>query len=277
MKKMLSILSTAMLSLSVLTFSLSAHADLTGKKEAIAKSAQSSAQSSPAKTATEESVMAAIKSKYPKTAINSVKKTEINGLFEVSMGNNIAYTDGNNAQYLLFGHIYDMDTQTDITQARIDDLSKIDFKSLPIEKAIKVVKGNGSRVFAVLTDPDCPYCKQLENNLKAVDDYTMYVFLFPIANLHPEAEKHAAAIWCAKDRSAAWEEFMSSGKLPNGKADCETPIKDISDLAQSIGVQGTPTLFHVSGSRVPGSLPADQIDSWLGGKVIKSVAREEKN
>src|ERR1019366_6466544 len=103
---------------------------------------------------------------------SAVHKSEIPGLFEISMGNNVGYTDGN-VQYLIFGHIFDMATQTDLTQARMDEANKINFAALPFEKAIKVVKGNGARVFAVFTDPDCPYCKRLESSLNEVDNYTM--------------------------------------------------------------------------------------------------------
>jgi thiol:disulfide interchange protein DsbC len=223
-----------------------------------------------AKPPTEESVLAAFKKKYPSTTISAVHQSEIAGLFEISMGKNIAYTD-KNAKYLMFGHIFDMDTQTDLTQAHLDELNKVDFSALPLDKSIKVVKGDGSRVFAVFTDPDCPYCKQFESNLKGIDNYTMYVFLFPIAGLHPEAEGHANAIWCAKDKVAAWQDYMLNSKLPEGKADCATPIQSLITLAQSLGVQGTPTLLRADGARAPGALSAPQLDLWLNNKKIQTA------
>lgn len=221
------------------------------------------------KEADEAKVLAAFKKKYPSTQISSLTKSEVDGLYEVTMGTNVAYTD-TSIKYLIFGHVFDMTTQTDLTQARIDERSKIDFSALPFEKAIKVVKGDGARVFAVFTDPDCPYCKRLDETLdKDVDNYTMYVFMFPIAGLHPDAESHSNAIWCAKDRVIAWHDYMLAGKIPEGKADCVTPIKDVITLGQGFGVQGTPTLFRVDGARVPGALAGPQLNAWLSGQKLQ--------
>lgn len=233
----------------------------------------SKTKSAVAKQPTEESVLAAFKKKYPSTTISAVHKSEIPGLFEISMGNNVGYTDGN-VQYLIFGHIFDMATQTDLTQARMDEANKINFAALPFEKAIKVVKGNGARVFAVFTDPDCPYCKRLESSLNEIDNYTMYVFMFPIAQLHPESEAHADAIWCSKDQVAAWHAFMANGTLPvidvkAVKIACVTPTQDLVGLGQNLGVQGTPTMFRQDGSRMPGALQGAQLTAWLDGKKIQ--------
>ena len=221
-------------------------------------------------SAAEKALMSTLKKKYPSTQIEFVKKAPVGALYEVVMGKNVAYTD-KTAKYLVLGHIVDMATQTDITQARIDELTKVDFAALPTDKAIKIVKGNGMRTFAVFTDPDCPYCKRLEEGLKEIDNYTMYVFMFPVAQLHPEAEAHSNAIWCADDRAAAWKDFMLSNKLPaTVKANCQTPTQDVIALGQSFGVQGTPTLFRVDGNRVPGALPPAQLNDWLNGKSIQN-------
>jgi len=239
---------------------------------------------------TPETILAELKNKYPKTSINSIRTTEISGLYEVSMGNQVAYTDGN-SKYLLFGHIFDMETQMDITQARLDDMNKIDFSKerlddmnkidfakLPFEKSIKIVKGAGQRTFAVFSDPDCVYCRKLEETLKEVDNYTMYVFLFPITSLHPMADIHAKTIWCAKNRSTAWTTYMTTGRLPEGKGDCVTPVSDIAELARSFRIQGTPTLFNTEGKKMPGALPVQQLEAFLGGQneAGKKVSIETK-
>ena len=218
----------------------------------------------------EEVALSNFKKKYPATQVTSLTKSEIDGIYEVILGQNIAYTDVN-AKFLIFGHVFDMSTQTDLTQARLDEMNKVDFAKLPLEKAIKVVKGDGSRVFAVFTDPDCPFCKRLEESVSGsdVNNYTMYIFEFPIAGLHPEAESHANAIWCAKDRAAAWHNFLLSNKLPDGKADCATPIQDLIALGQNLNVQGTPTLFRADGMRMPGAMPGPQLNAWLDGKKVQ--------
>jgi thiol:disulfide interchange protein DsbC len=213
----------------------------------------------------EAKILADLKQKYPKNTVSSVTKAPMGNLYEVVMGQNIGYVDPD-TKYVMFGHIFDMAEQHDITQDRVETLSRIDFSTLPLEKAIKVVKGDGSRSFAVFTDPECPYCSQLERNLLEVDNYTMYVFLYHIAELHPNSRAKADAIWCAADKAKAWSEFMIEHKEAES-VNCTTPLDQIASVGQSLGVQGTPTLIHSDGRRAPGALPVPALDDWLGSKA----------
>lgn len=202
-----------------------------------------------------------LKEKYPATTFTSVAAAPVNGLYEVAMGKNIAYTDAA-GRYFIFGHVYDMTTQEDLTAARLQSLSKIDWSRLNPANAIKVVKGDGSREFAVFSDPDCPYCQKLDKELALLDNYTMYLFMFPIAGLHPSAPDKARSIWCAKDRHAAWTDTTLAGKSP-AKKDCANPVDANIALAAEMGIQGTPTMIRKDGAMMPGAAPAAKINSWL--------------
>ena len=114
------------------------------------------------------SVIAAIKTAYPNTAFDQINATPIEGIYEVVMGKNIAYTD-RTGQYFLFGNLFDMRTQTDLTQPKRLSLNKIDVKKLPLADAIKSVKGKGERKLVVFADPNCGYCKRFERDLQKVD------------------------------------------------------------------------------------------------------------
>lgn len=209
----------------------------------------------------EDVLMSVLKSKYPSTQFTSVTKTAIDGLFEVAMGKTIAYTDkiGN---IMVFGHMYDMPGQRDITAERLNALNKIDVKQLPLKNAIKTVKGNGKRTLYVFSDPDCPYCKALEQNLEKLNNVTIYTFLFPLAQLHPEAEAKSVGIWCAKDRAKSWRDYMLNGQPP-AAAECKNPIKENVSLGQGLGINGTPSLFNARGEMRAGAMPAEQIEQWI--------------
>ena len=143
---------------------------------------------------------------------------------------------------------------------------KTDFSALPFDKAIVKVKGDGSRKLAVFSDPDCPYCKQLEQELAGVTNVTVYTFLFPLAELHPDASRKARLIWCAPDKIKAWDELMLDGKEPPAAApDCEAPLGGIADVARKLWINGTPGMVTESGRIVPGVLPRTQIESLLQG------------
>ena len=142
-----------------------------------------------------------LKELYPATRFTNVTGTPIDGVYEVVMGQNIAYVGGD-GRHFLFGHLYDMRTQQDLTAAehgQRDDVSaetrQVNFATLPLSDAVKTVKGDGSRVLAVLSDPRCPYCKALDEELAKLNNVTVYTFLLPW--LSPESRPAAAAIWAA--------------------------------------------------------------------------------
>lgn len=213
-------------------------------------------------SADEASVKKELQAKFPQMPIVSVKKTSYDDLYEIFMGDRIIYTD-DKVTYFLVGNLIDLKSQTNVTQERMQDLTKVKFDSLPLDMAIKVVKGNGKRRIAVFEDPDCPFCKKLENELSTLTDYTKYVFLFPLDTLHPGASKKAAAVWCSKDRSKAWEDLMQSGAVPKSKT-CDTPIPKLAELANKLHIYGTPAIIFEDGRMIPGAIPAAQIDQLMG-------------
>ncbi|HEY8084855.1 MAG TPA: DsbC family protein [Methylophilaceae bacterium] len=214
--------------------------------------------------ADEASVRKAFQQAYPKVKIESVTKTQYGGLYEVYAGGQLVYTDENFNFFIVDGRLIDVKNRRDITTERTEELSRIDFSALPLEQAIKVVKGNGSRKMAVFSDPDCPYCKQLEQEgLAPITDVTIYTFLFPIERLHPNAPDKAKAIWCAPDRGRAWTSWMLKSYLPQGNTSCSTPLDSVSALAQKLGVNSTPTLFFADGTRLRGAYPTEDIEKAL--------------
>lgn len=198
---------------------------------------------------------------YPKTTFKEIRKSQVSGLYEVVMGDNIAYTD-DSGRYFIFGHLFDMKEQVDITAQRKIDSKKVEFPAQHLANAIKTVKGDGSRALAVFSDPDCPYCKQLEGELARLDNVTIYTFLYPLESLHPEAKTKAISVWCAPNKAKAWSELMLAGKNPKLVA-CNNPVNDNLVLGSGLGVVGTPTLIAADGRLLPGAAPAEKIDQWL--------------
>ncbi len=161
--------------------------------------------------------------------------------------------------------------------AEPEERSAIDFNSLPFDQAIKVVKGDGARKLATFTDPDCPFCRQLEVELKAIDNVTVYIFLLPVTKLHPDAEKHARGIWCSHDRIEAWSSWVVDRKEPASSMCEQAPIGAINDLAHRLNIRGTPTIYFENGHRFAGSMPAADLEKALqangvGGAESYAVA-----
>jgi len=203
-----------------------------------------------------------IESRYPGAHILDVQPSAIPGLYELFMGDQIVYSDAA-GDYLIVGSMVDTQTKQNLTEARLNDHGKIDFSALPLDRAIKIVKGNGSRKFAVFSDPDCPFCRELEKSLLPVTDITMYVFLYPIASLHPQAPAKAHAIWCAADRSQAWTQWIHEKKLPPAKTCSGDPIDALQKLGDTFHINSTPTLFFADGRRVAGAIATAEIEKLL--------------
>jgi len=214
--------------------------------------------------ADEASVKKAVEAAYPKFKVEKVTKTPYAGLYEVFMGGQIIYTDEKLSFLIAEGRLVDPKTKKDITGERLEELTKIDFSTLPLNQAIKVVKGNGSRKLVVFSDVDCPYCKRLERNeLSNITDVTIYTFLYPIEQLHPDAANKSKLIWCAKDRVKAWEDWILRDQLASSAGSCDVPLEKVGELARKIGVTSTPTLIFSDGKRMLGAQPHKEIERML--------------
>lgn len=193
--------------------------------------------------------------------IDEVNKAPVAGLFEVRIGNELFYTDAEGA-YLIRGEILDLKNKRNLTEERIAKLTAIDFDSLPLKDAVVWKAGNGKRRIAVFSDPNCGYCKRFEKELTGMKDVTVYTFLIPI--LGGDSPEKAKAIWCAKDATAAYRNWMLEGTAPPRLlGECATPIERNIELSRKHRVTGTPAIVFEDGVRVPGMLTADQLEKQL--------------
>ena len=194
-----------------------------------------------------------IESRYG-VKVESVTRTSYLGLWEVVVAGdekNIVYTD-EKAGYLFSGQIIDLRTRRNLTQERLDHLAIIKFDDLPLELAIKQVRGNGKRVAAIFSDPFCPYCKQLDQSLAKMDDVTIYTFLYPILR-KDESPEISMRIWCAPDRAKAYVDLMVNNRQPPKVAGCTAPVSKWLALGEKLNVRATPVSYAGNGVRVIGA------------------------
>lgn len=209
----------------------------------------------------------ALTKRMPGIRIGEIRELPQRGLFEVvANGLNVFYTN-ERGDIALMGELVDLTTGRSLTKERVAQLRTIDFSALPLERAIVKVKGNGRRRIALFSDPDCPFCRQLERELIAVTDVTIYTFLLPLPSLHPDAPRKAELVWCAKDRTQAWDALMLRDREPPAAQRCETPIQDIAQLARDLNINGTPAIVFGSGRLVPGAIGRAEIELLLNEQV----------
>jgi thiol:disulfide interchange protein DsbC len=224
--------------------------------------------------AAEDAVVAQLRSKleqrFPQVPIKRVAPAVWPGMYEVIAGGDIVYTNAG-ADWMIMGHMVDIKTSEDLSAKSWDEFMRIDYRALPFDKAIKVVKGSGRRQLAVFADPLCPFCEELEKNLQQFDDVTIHVFLYPLESLHPGATLAAIRIWCAPDRAQVWVKWMIESKDPPVGQCEDVPVEELGQLGTKLHIDQTPTLFFPDGSRISGAAEQAAIERQLAHQITGSA------
>lgn len=201
-------------------------------------------------------------------SVQAVAKTPYGGLYEVQLkSGEVVYTD-DKASFMIDGQIIDTKRRMNFTAERAKILDRINFADLPLANAIKTVRGNGKRVIASFEDPNCGYCKRFAKELQNLKNTTVYTFLYPI--LAPNSAEKSRDIWCAKDRSKAWNDWMLEGKIANTPS-CKNPIEQNLALGHKLRITGTPTIYLADGTKIAGMLTGEQLE-----KAIENAEKAAK-
>lgn len=201
--------------------------------------------------------------------IDEVTRTPIAGIWEVRLGTEIFYSDDKGEHILVGGSLIETKTRTDLTEARVDKLTAIEFAKLPLKDAIAIKQGNGTRKMAVFVDPNCGYCKRFERDLAQVKDVTIFTFLLPI--LGPDSNAKSRDIWCTRDGAKAWRDWMINGvAAASAPAKCDSAALERNlAFARKHRINGTPAVLFEDGTRKPGVIPLEVVEQLLVGKGPK--------
>lgn len=192
--------------------------------------------------------------------VDEVQATPMAGLYEVRIGTDVFYADAA-GNYLIQGELIDVRAQRNLTEDRVNDLTMLPFKDLPLQDSIKLVRGNGKRQLAVFEDPNCGFCKRFERDMQNIDNITVHLFLYPI--LSRDSAEKSRNIWCAKDPVAAWENYMLRDQAPEA-ASCDVDaLQRNLALGRKHKITGTPTIIFPDNNRVPGAIAHTEIEKHL--------------
>ena len=163
-------------------------------------------------------------------------------------------------------------------------------------------QGSGdARVTLVeFADFQCPYCRELSQTLKQIqEDYKdklRVVYLqFPLADIHPDAEKAAEASLCAYEQNKFWELHDAMfGDQKNLSVDeikrkasqlsldmpafegCLNESRYFPEIRADVnegvkaGVEGTPAMF-INGRFLIGNLPYAEIQRVIEDELVRST------
>jgi thiol:disulfide interchange protein DsbC len=190
--------------------------------------------------------------------VEKISKAPIAGLWEAVVDGQIFYAD-DKGTYLLAGNLIEIKTGKNLTAER-------QFNALPLDLAVKQVRGNGKNILVTFEDPNCGYCKKLAKELQSIKNITTYTFLYPV--LGEDSLEKSKMIWCSPDKAKAWSDWMTNAKpLPAAPAKCDTAgLEKSIALGQKLRINGTPAMFFATGERVGGYIPATEIEKRFNAK-----------
>jgi len=194
--------------------------------------------------------------------IDAIRKSEIDGLFEVVIGPRLYYVS-KDGRYLLQGHLIDLLTRTDVTEARLKQARIKALENMSEDMMIVFSPAEPEHTVTVFTDIDCGYCRRLHSQ---IDEYlkrgirVRYMF-FPRAGKDSESYDKAVAVWCAKDRRKALTGAKQGQAIERKR--CDNPVDEHMRLAQDFGVSGTPMIITDAGVVLPGYVPPDALARYL--------------
>lgn len=221
---------------------------------------------------TTDDVRTRLLERYPSTPVDAVRTTPISGLFEVAMGRKIVYVDAT-GQYFLFGRIFDLPGNRDLTEDRLRDISRLDVSLIQPDQVLE--QGEGSQVAYVFSDPGCGHCRRLEQTLAGMPTLRVRTILLP---LQPGSTDLARDIWCAPDRLRAWSAWMLKSARPDPAPEsCQTDVlaRNLA-LAKRFGIRATPALVSPDGRVSLGAMEAPALSAWLAPDqaAVSTVATE---
>lgn len=212
------------------------------------------AEAAPAKVANQ--VKSAVAAHTGLSVQSDVASTPLPGIYEVVVDGELVYADASGRYAFVGGALMDLKERKDLTAAHNDKRMAIPFDRLPLQHAIKEVRGDGSKVFAVFEDPNCPICRVFTKFIDQLDNVTVYRFMFPV--ISPQSQGLARMAWCSSDRAGVWKAMMN-GARPQLSESCDTAgLVQILATGERFHINNTPTVVLASGKRLVGATPPEQ-------------------
>lgn len=225
----------------------------------------------------EETVRQAVAPFAPAGAkLEAVQESTVPGFYEAIVGGQFVYVS-KDGRYMLNGSAFDVAGKRDLTNLSRARVRKAALDRIGPDKRIVFAPqapAVAKHTVTVFTDVDCPFCRRFHEQIAQYNakGITVDYLFFPLS-IHPGADKKAEAVWCSADRPSAFTKAMA-GQDP-GKATCPNPVGELTELAQAIGIGGTPTMLAADGSLIPGqiAMSPDRLAAELDRMAQTSVAK----
>ncbi len=215
--------------------------------------------------ADENAVRSMLNKSMPSLKIDSIKSSEIKGLYEVIAGSSILYVS-EDGKYLLQGHLIDIEARKDLTDIKLAGTRKRAIDKLGEDQTITFKSENSQYKVTIFTDIDCGYCRKLhaEMDQYLAEGITVQYLFFPRAGKGSDSYNKSVSVWCADDHQNALTVAKKGEKID--QKTCENPVDEHMQLGVDFEVRGTPMIVTEKGNVFPGYVPAKRLAQALANE-----------
>ena len=220
-----------------------------------------------------ETARSALKALGLDVRVDAVQESAVPGFYDVVAGGKVVFVS-KNGRYVLNGNAYDLPNQRDVGETSRARMRLAAVNALGDDKKIIFAPENPRHAITVFTDVDCPFCRRFHDQVAAFNAQGIAVnYIFYPLDIHPGADKKAEAVWCAKDRKSAFTAAMGGQDVT--LATCPNPIAETTQVAQSTGVIGTPTILAEDGTQVSADIAMvpEKLSAELDRRAALAKAR----
>jgi len=212
---------------------------------------------------TKEEAAGIVKNISPAWNVIGVKSGPAKAMWEIDIAtgqkNVPAYLDFSK-RYILMGELIDLKEKRNLSRESFENLNKVDVSTIPLDDAIVMGDKNAPYKVIIFSDPECPYCAKLHEELKKIilkrKDIAFFIKMFPLP-IHKGAYEKAKAIVCDKSL-ALLDDAFAKKEIPPAK--CTTTVLDDNiKLGEKLGINGTPAIILPDGRVNPGYMEADAL------------------
>lgn len=208
-----------------------------------------------------------IKTVIPDGKADKISATPVPGIYEVVIGSDVFYMT-KDARYIFQGDLVDWQERRNFADETRAELRKDLLKQLDEKEMIVFAPENPKYKVTVFTDIDCGYCRKLHSEMQSYNDLGIAIryVAYPRSGLNTPSYFKFVAAWCSKDQKAALTEAKLGKEIKKEIEDCKDPVEKQLNLAYSLGLRGTPTLFLEDGRMLPGYVPAAELINVITNK-----------
>lgn len=199
----------------------------------------------------------------PGLTIDSLTPSAIPGLYEVVSGGDVAYVTQDGV-HMIQGTMFNVPARKNLSEKtlsaqRAKALQELDPASLIVYKAT----GAEKQVITVFTDPSCPYCHRLHDEIPKLNELgvTVRYALYARSGEGALTSRQLSEVLCAEDKKTALVRFFANPSLNASGADCAQAagLERIARAATQVGLKGTPHIVTNTGYASSGYMPAPEL------------------